>query len=148
MKNKGWMHKHFLIVPSHIGCWLILTAYQHVLGYVMSSYSYRVHCMYKGESKSNAFFSITGIITDTGTCIIHQNEAEPLWITSLLLNIVTISLNSSFPPSNESMYSCHVKFCWLFFEPLHCSFHFLITDIIFTSLTFFHGAEEMINITI
>ena len=37
----------------------------------------------------------TGIITSTGTCIIHQNEAGPLWIISLLLNIVTISLNSN-----------------------------------------------------
>ena len=35
-----------------------------------------------------------------------------------------------FPPSNESMYPCLVKFCWLFFEPLqHCSFHFLVTGI-------------------
>ena len=30
--------------------------------------------IYEGESKSNAFFFSTGIITDTGTCIIHQNE--------------------------------------------------------------------------
>ena len=40
------------------------------------------------------------------TCIIHQNEAGPMWITSFLLNIVTISLNSNVPLSNESIYPC------------------------------------------
>ena len=29
---------------------------------------------YKDESKSNAFSFSTGMITDTGTCIICQNE--------------------------------------------------------------------------
>ena len=48
-----------------------------------------------GESKSNIIVFRTGIITNTGTCIIHQNEAGPLWITSLLLHIVTISLNNN-----------------------------------------------------
>ena len=63
---------------------------------------------------------------------IHQNEADPLWITSLLLHIVTVFLNSNVPPSNESMYPCPVKFCWLFFEPLlHFRFHFLVTGILF-----------------
>ena len=53
------------------------------------------------------FHRNTGIITDTGTCIIHRNKAGPLWITFLLLNIVTISLNSNVPPSNENMYPYH-----------------------------------------
>ena len=83
--------------------------------------------IYEGELKSSVLFFSAGIITDTGTCIIHQNKAGPLWITSLLLNIVIVSLNSNVPPSNESMYLYVVKFCWLFFEPLHrCSFHFLV----------------------
>ena len=86
--------------------------------------------LYKGESKSNAFFFSTGIITDTGTCIIHQNKAGPLWITSLLLNTVTISLNSNVPPLNESLYPSLVKFCWLFFKWIHhWSFHFLTTNV-------------------
>ena len=34
----------------------------------------------------------------------NKNKAGPLWITSQLLNIVTVSLNS-----NESMNSCFVK---------------------------------------
>ena len=72
--------------------------------------------IYKGESKSNAFFFSTGIITNTGTCIIHENETDPQWFTSLLLNIVTISLNSSVPLLTESMYPCLIKFCWLFFR--------------------------------
>ena len=60
--------------------------------------------IYEGESKSNGFFFIIGIITDTGTCIIHRNKAGPMWITFLLLNIVTVSPNSNVPPSNENMY--------------------------------------------
>ena len=71
---------------------------------------------YDSESKSNAFFFSTGKIIDIGTCIIQENEAGPLWMTSLLLNIVTISLNSNVPLSNESMYACLIKFCLLFFE--------------------------------
>ena len=67
--------------------------------------------IYEGESKSNSFFFTTGIITDTGTCIIHQNETGPLWILFLLLHIVTISLYSDVPPSNESIYPCLIKFC-------------------------------------
>ena len=84
-------------------------------GYIIICWHWYLN--YEDESKSNAFFFRTGMITNTGTCIIHQNEAGPLWITSLLLNVVTISLNSNIPPSNESMYTCLVKFCWLFFEP-------------------------------
>ena len=88
-------------------------------------------CVYEGESKSNAFFFSTDIITNTRMYIIHQNEAGPLRITSLLLNRVTVSLNHNVPPSNLSLYPCFIKFCRLFFEPLHhCSFHFLITGII------------------
>ena len=64
----------------------------------------------EGGIKSNVILFRTSIITNTGTCIIHQNEAGPLWITSLLLHIVTISLNSNVPPSNESMYPCPVKY--------------------------------------
>ena len=62
--------------------------------------------MYEGESKSNAFFFSTGIITNTELCIIHQNQTGPMLITSLLLNTVTISLNSNIPPLNESTCSC------------------------------------------
>ena len=88
--------------------------------------------MYEGEWKSNTLFFSTGIITDTGTYTIPQNEAGPMWITSLLLNIVTISLDSNVSPLNESMCRSHVKFCGLFFEPHHyCSFHFLVTSIMF-----------------
>ena len=36
----------------------------------------------------------------------HKNAAWLLWITSLLLNIVTLSFNNNVPPSNESMYPC------------------------------------------
>ena len=50
--------------------------------------------IYACESKSNPFFFCIGIITDNGTCIIRQNKADPLWITSLLPNIVTVSINS------------------------------------------------------
>ena len=57
--------------------------------------------IYEGESTNHTFFFGTGIITDTGTYIIHQNGR--LGITSLLLNIVTVSLKSNAPPSNESM---------------------------------------------
>ena len=67
------------------------------------------------SQKSNAFFFSIEIITDIGTCIIYQNEAGPLWITSLPLNIVIISLNSKVPPSNERMYPCLLKLCSLFF---------------------------------
>ena len=86
--------------------------------------------IYEGESQSNAFLFNKGIIADTSTCTIYQNEASPLWITSLLINIVPVSLNSNVPPSNN--YPCDVEFCWLSFEPLHhCSFHFLVTGIMF-----------------
>ena len=82
------------------------------------------------EWKSNPFSFSTGIIIDTGTCIIHQNEAGPHWITSLLLNIVTVSLNSNVPSSNESMHPCLVKFYSLFFKSdHHRSFHFLVTNV-------------------
>ena len=55
------------------------------------------------------------MITDTGTSIIHQNEVRSLWITSLLLKIVTVSLNSNVPPSNEGMYTC--QFCQSIMSP-------------------------------
>ena len=67
--------------------------------------------IYECEPNINAFFFCTGIITGKRTCIIHQNETGHLWIASLLLNIVTISLNSNVPPSYENMYPCLVKFC-------------------------------------
>ena len=89
---------------------------------------------YECESKSNDFFFITGIITNTGTRIIHQNEAVYLWITFLLLNIVPVSLNSNVPPSNKGMNPCLVKFCWRFFELFHYySFHFLVAGILLAS---------------
>ena len=72
-------------------------------------------CIYEGESKSKAFSFSTGKIRDTGTCIIHQNKASPLWITCLLFNVINISLKRNIVLSNESMYPCLVKFCWLFF---------------------------------
>ena len=68
-----------------------------------------VSITYKDELKSNAFFFSIGIITDTGTYIMHQNQAIPLWITSLLLNIVIVSFNCNVPPSNESMCLCLVR---------------------------------------
>ena len=68
--------------------------------------TYKLALSYENESKSNAFFFSKGIIT----YIIHQNEVGPQWIISLLLNIVTISLNSNVLPLNESMYPCLVKF--------------------------------------
>ena len=61
--------------------------------------------IYERESKSNALFFSTGIITDTGTCIIPQNEVAFLWIPSLPLNIVTVSLNSSVPSCLSSLWS-------------------------------------------
>ena len=43
-----------------------------------------------------------------------------------------------------STYPCLVKFCRLFFEPIHHSiFHFFINGIMFASWTLFYGAEEM-----
>ena len=96
--------------------------------------------------KINAFFFNTGITTDAGIYIIHQNEVSPLWITSLLLNLVTISLNSNVPPSNESMYPCFVTFCWLFFEPLHHgSFHFLVNGLMFAFLFVFMRAKKWLS---
>ena len=84
----------------------------------------------EGESKVMSFFN-TGIITDTRTCIIHLSLSP--------VNHIPISLNSNVsPPSKESMYRCLVKFCWLFFEPRHhCSFHFLVTGVIFDSYILF-----------
>ena len=88
--------------------------------------------IYEGELKTNAFFFSTGITTDTRTCVIHQNEAGTLWITSLFLNIVTVSLNSNVPPSKEIMYLRLIKSCLLFYELLHhCIFHFLVTGTMF-----------------
>ena len=84
---------------------------------------------YEVESKINTFFFCIEIITNTETYIIHQNETIPLWITFLLHNIVTVSLNSSVPPSNERWNPCLVKN-----EPLHhCSSHFLVTGIMCAS---------------
>ena len=49
-------------------------------------------CIYlsinEAESKINSFFFSTRRITDTGRCITQHNETGPLWITSLLLNII------------------------------------------------------------
>ena len=55
--------------------------------------------------QSNVFFFSTGIINSARTCIIHQNEIGPLWIISLLLNIVTTFLKSNDSPVNESLNS-------------------------------------------
>ena len=63
------------------------------------------------DSKSNAFFFSTGNISDERTFIIYQNKAGPRWITSLLLNIVTVSQNCNVLPLNENVYLCLVKFC-------------------------------------
>ena len=73
---------------------------------------------------------INAYSADRGTCIIHQNEAGPLWLTSLLLNIVIVSLSSNVLLLKGSMYHYLIKFFWLFFKPLHhCSFHFFIKAI-------------------
>ena len=48
-------------------------------------------------------------------------------------------------PSNENMTLWHVKFCWLFCEPLsHSSFHLIASGIMFVSYILFHRAEELI----
>ena len=47
--------------------------------------------------------------------MIYQNEVGPLWITFLLLNRVTVFLNSNVSPSNENMYTYLIKFYSLFF---------------------------------
>ena len=95
-------------------------------------YLYIHVCINEGESKSNAFFFGSEIITDTGTCIIHPNEAAPLWITFLFLDIVTFYLNKNVPLLIEIMCPCLLKFCWLLSEPLHhCSFYFRTTGSIF-----------------
>ena len=67
--------------------------------------------IYEAELKSNAFVFVTGKITDEGTRIINHKEAGPMKITSLLLNILTVSLKSNVPPLNESMYPSLGKFC-------------------------------------
>ena len=54
-----------------------------------------IYLIYEGESKSNAFSFSTSIITNTRTCMIHQNEAGPQWILSLFLNMITCSLKSN-----------------------------------------------------
>ena len=90
----------------------------------------------RASQKVMALFYSTGIITNIGTCIIHPNEAGLLLITSLLLNIVTVSLTSNVPVSIESIYPCFVKFCWLFFEPLHhWCFHFLLIGCLLNPLS-------------
>ena len=88
-----------------------------MLCYIFDCFIFR----YEVKSKSNAFY-FRGIITDIETYIRHQNKACFLRITSLLHNIVIVSLNSNVRLSNENMYPCLVKFCWLFFEPLQFSF--------------------------
>ena len=56
--------------------------------------------------ESKRFFISTGIFSDSRICIIHENEVDPLWISSLLPNRVTVSLNSYVPFSKERMYLC------------------------------------------
>ena len=43
--------------------------------------------------------------------MLHENEVGPVWITSLLLNIVTVSLCSNVPPSNKNIHLFLVKLC-------------------------------------
>ena len=57
------------------------------------------------------YFFSTGIITEIGICIIHKNHSGSQWSTSLLLNIVIVSLNSNVQLSNKSMYFSFVKLC-------------------------------------
>ena len=123
----------------YIHIYICVSMYMYIFGYI---YAHACVCvciyiyiyMYMGESKNNAFVISTTIIANTGTYILHQDGAGPLWITSLLLNIFAVSLNSKVQPLNKCMYSCLIRICWLFFEPLHhCSFHFLITVIMFAS---------------
>ena len=63
-----------------------LSVLVHSLFHLLLSYIYIYIYIYEGESTSNAFFYSTGISTVTGTCIIHQKEAGPLRIASLLPN--------------------------------------------------------------
>ena len=83
----------------------------------------------EGESKSNTLFFSIRIIINTITCINHSSKWS--WfsvITSLHLNIVSVSLISNVTPSNENMYPWLVKLCWLFCNLLYPScFHFLVT---------------------
>ena len=81
----------------------------------------------------------------SGTCIIQQNEAGLLWITSLLLNIVTIFHNTNVSLSNQNMYPCFVKFCGLFFESFITAV-FTSSSLIFLKNPFFPETEEMIDI--
>ena len=79
--------------------------YIYVYAYI---YIYSVCVCRRVNKKSNAIFNCMGIITDRGTCTIHQNGAGSLYITSILLNTVTFPLNIKF--SNECAYPCLVKF--------------------------------------
>ena len=73
----------------------------HAFSYI---YIYIYIYIYDGESKANTLFFITGKLIDTTRMyVIHQNGADLLWITSLILDIVAISLYSYDEPSNENM---------------------------------------------
>ena len=52
--------------------------YMYILYIYIYVYAHTHTHTHKDESKSNDFLFCTGIITYTGTCIIHQNEAGPL----------------------------------------------------------------------
>ena len=75
-----------------------------------------LHCL-KVSQKVITSFSVQEL--PTKNCIKHQNESVSLWITSLFLNIVTISFNRNALPTNECMNHFIVKFSWLFIEPHH-----------------------------
>ena len=59
--------------------------------------------IYMRVSQKVIFFS-TGMITDTGTCIVQQNEAIPPQITSLLIissNVVVVMPRTILPRRNR-----------------------------------------------
>ena len=72
----------------------------------------------RGWVKKFVFFFRKGKIAYIGSCIIYQNEAGPLWITNVLLNI-TLFLSI-------------------------CSFHFLVTSVMFASWNLFTATEGVI----
>ena len=69
--------------------------YNHLKMNTLTFYKIPDYIYIRGEiKKSNAFFFNIGIITNTRICILLQNEAGSLLITSLLLNIVNVSLTA------------------------------------------------------
>ena len=68
-----------VIAAASIDDVLAITGFGVVLGIAFAEGMY-THTHTRVSQKVMLFFFCTGIITDTGTYIIHQNEAGPLWI--------------------------------------------------------------------